>query len=74
MLWHEWAILERPWVGTELPCDESDKQLFAASTVVSIGDGSKAKFWHASWLNREGPKDRTEPLCLGQKEEQFCSA
>jgi hypothetical protein len=31
-LWFQWKDPDRPWVGTELPCNEDDKQLFRAST------------------------------------------
>jgi len=47
-LWLEWTDQERPWVGTTVPCDAMDRQLFRISTVVTIGDGCKASFWHSS--------------------------
>lgn len=28
-LWYEWCDQERPWVGTDVPCDEIDRQLFS---------------------------------------------
>jgi hypothetical protein len=37
------------WNNLELPCDTRDKDLFAASTVVTIGDGKTATFWTSSW-------------------------
>ncbi|XBJ17348.1 hypothetical protein VPH35_008773 [Triticum aestivum] len=40
-----------PWVGTDSPCDDADRALFAACTAVNVGDGSTASFWHSSWLN-----------------------
>lgn len=43
-LWYEWVDPDRPWVGTILPCDAANRQLFRASTEVLIGDGRKAKF------------------------------
>lgn len=52
-LWNEWA---EPKKNDELPCDESDRQLFATSTVVVLGDGNKAKFWHSRWIGAEAPK------------------
>ena len=50
-LWFEWTDQEKPWIGTQPPCDAIDKQLFRTSTLVTIGDGCIAKFWHSSWLN-----------------------
>ena len=47
-LWHEWVSPEKPWVGTTPPVDAVDKQLFRASTVVTIGDGKRASFWQSS--------------------------
>ena len=41
-LWHYWKSDNKPWVGTEIPCDEIDRQLFNASTTITIGDGGKA--------------------------------
>ena len=23
-LWHEWSVTEKPWAGTEVPCDDTD--------------------------------------------------
>lgn len=43
-MWYEWSDLDRPWVGTELPCDNTDRQVFRISTIVSVGDGKTAKF------------------------------
>ena len=51
-LWIAWHHPERPWVGTELPCDGADKALFAASTSVAIGDGARASFWLSSWIGQ----------------------
>jgi hypothetical protein len=28
--WFRWTDQGRPWVGTETPCDQTDKDLFAA--------------------------------------------
>jgi len=56
-LWFAWTERERPWVGSPPPCDEVDKQLFRASTVVNLGDGRKASFWNCSWLNGRAPRD-----------------
>lgn len=56
-LWFEWTKIDRSWVGSETPCDEVDKQLFRASTVVTLGNGNKARFWQCSWVNRKAPRD-----------------
>lgn len=40
----------------DLPVDDWDKELFAASTVVIVGDGRTAKFWTASWVGGRSPK------------------
>jgi hypothetical protein len=47
-LWQEWTDDSKPWVGSELPCNEGDKVLFNASTTVTISGGQKARFWHNS--------------------------
>ncbi|XP_010233463.1 uncharacterized protein LOC104583303 [Brachypodium distachyon] len=33
------------------PVNKCDRDLFSASTVVHIGNGRKATFWHDSWLD-----------------------
>jgi hypothetical protein len=61
-LWYEWVEPDRPWVGTEVPCSEIDRQLFRASTVVTIGDGRKASFWKSPWLDGITPRDMAPNL------------
>jgi len=39
------------------PCSEMDKLLFAASTEIQIGDGTKISFWHSAWTAGHHPKD-----------------
>lgn len=56
-LWYEWNKPDRPWVGTESPCDDIDRQLFRTSTTVTVENGTKAKFWHCSWINGRAPID-----------------
>jgi hypothetical protein len=36
--------------------NKADRLLFKASTVITIGDGAKARFWHDNWLDGEAPK------------------
>ena len=52
-LWHEWTEEAKAWVGMEVPCNETDRFLFNASTIVTISNGHKTKFWHNSWLDGE---------------------
>jgi len=56
-LWYQWTDPHRPWVGTEPPVDKIDKQLFRASTTVTLGDGQKASFWQSTWLDGKAPMD-----------------
>jgi hypothetical protein len=39
------GLPRKPWVGTETPCDDEDKLLFAACATITIGDGKRASFW-----------------------------
>lgn len=61
-LWFEWRMPEKPWIGTETPCDELDKDLFAASTRVQIGDGQKASFWESNWIGGQSLKSQAPNL------------
>lgn len=49
-LWFEWKDVSKPWVNMGTPCDDIDKALFQASTIIHIRNGQKAKFWTDSWL------------------------
>ena len=56
-LWYAWTEPDRPWVGSIPPCDEVDKQLFRASTIVQLGDGNTTSFWNCRWMNGMAPRD-----------------
>jgi hypothetical protein len=43
--WYSWIDPNRPWHGSETPCDQTDRDLFAACTKISLGNGKKARFW-----------------------------
>jgi hypothetical protein len=66
-LWHEWKDETKPWVGLGTPCTPQDKDLFAAATRVNIGNGEKALFWEAPWLNGQRPKDIDPLIYKSQK-------
>ena len=42
-IWEEWMVDDKPWVGTEVPCNNVDRLLFNPSTTILLGNGSKAK-------------------------------
>lgn len=54
--WYDWTDKGRPWAGSELPCDKEDLALFHASTLVTIGNGLTASFWHDRWLDGQAPR------------------
>jgi hypothetical protein len=56
-LWFQWRHKERAWAKMEIPCDSKDRDLFAASTLVTIGDGNTASFWNSSWAQGKAPKN-----------------
>ena len=43
-------------MGTEVPCNDTDRLLFNSSTTITIGNGNKARFWHHNWLEGEAPR------------------
>jgi hypothetical protein len=47
----------RKRLGSEVPCTEKDKLLFAACTTITVGDGQKIAFWNSAWLIGQRPKD-----------------
>jgi hypothetical protein len=44
-------------VGTDVPCDDVDKRLFARCTRISLGNGKKVTFRLSGWLQGKRPKD-----------------
>ena len=55
-LWQEYGDDPKPWVGTEVPCKDTDHLFFNASTTVTTGNGNKARFWRYNWLDGEAPR------------------
>jgi hypothetical protein len=64
-LWLEWTVLEKAWAGTDIPCDNADRLLFANCTRITLGDGNRADFWHSGWLQGTRPMDAA-PLLFAQ--------
>ena len=56
-LWHEWVFPDKSWLGMEVPCDETDRLLFAACTHIHLGNGKKTDFRRAGWIHGRRPKD-----------------
>ena len=56
-LWQEWKEFDKPWIGSEIPCNETDKKLFAAATTITVGNGSRTSFWHCGWFRGQRPID-----------------
>jgi len=50
-LWFQWKHRDRAWNGLDLPVDSRDRDIFATSTKVTIGDGNLAWFWQSSWVD-----------------------
>lgn len=61
-LWLSWASPQRPWVGSKLPCDQRDRDLFAAATTISINNGEKARYWESTWLDSSPLRCTAPPL------------
>lgn len=49
-MWFTLKNHERAWSGSELPCDTVDQALFAFATLVTLGNGNTASFWHYCWM------------------------
>lgn len=60
-------------MGSNLPCDMTDHELFAVASEITLGDGSIRKFWHDHWMNGEAPKEVALSLFLivGRKIDPF---
>lgn len=62
-LWFKWKDDNKPWIGMDIPCDDSDIRLFQAATTITLGNGEKTGFWHDKWLQNSCPKD-IAPMCF----------
>lgn len=40
-----WVDDSKPWVGFEVPYNEGDRLPFNTSTLASVGNGKKERFW-----------------------------
>jgi hypothetical protein len=78
-LWQEWTATDKAWVRTEVPCDDTDRRLFARCTRILLGNGKKATFWLATRKTTQGlgastlrqiPKEETQG-CGGPAERQL---
>jgi hypothetical protein len=54
-LWFQWKCPDKPWCRLNLPVDEVDRALFAATTRVMVHNGKTAKFWQSRWLDGNAP-------------------
>jgi hypothetical protein len=61
----------RAWTELGLPCDRRDHELFAASTVVWIGNGKTARFWSSSWMNGSALKSLAPGLYKKSKRKKL---
>ena len=50
-----------------MPCDETDKDLFATATEITIGDGAIANFWKDRWLQGLAPRELAPSLYAAAK-------
>lgn len=48
-----WQCPNKPWIRTPPPCDDLDKEVFATTTKVTIGNGRKAYFWESNWVGHQ---------------------
>jgi len=45
------------WLDSETPCTTKGKQLFVASTTITVGNGDNISFWENAWLQGRRPRD-----------------
>jgi hypothetical protein len=63
-MWYNWDAVDRPWKNLLKIRDKTDRALFFASTVITVGDGKHTPFWEARWLNGVSPMHMASNLYL----------
>lgn len=53
---------DKPWSGSPIPCDKDDLALFAAATNITVGSGTRARFWQDRCLGRDAPAELAPDL------------
>jgi len=56
-LWKQCKTEGGQWLHSEAPCTTKDKQLFAAATTITVGNGDKISFWESAWIQGRRPRD-----------------
>jgi hypothetical protein len=56
-LWHNWDHNDRPLKQLLQITDDTDRQLFFASTIIIVGDGKNTPFREARWIDGSAPKE-----------------
>jgi hypothetical protein len=49
--WFNRTDQNRAWHGLDLQCTKEEKDLFFASTTMTVGDGQTAIFWEDRWIH-----------------------
>jgi hypothetical protein len=56
-LWHSWDDCDRSWKNLLRHQDLTDRTLFFASTLISVGNDKNTLFYETRWLNGMTPKE-----------------
>jgi hypothetical protein len=56
-LWQKWKNPNKPWAHLKIPSTKRERDLFAAATRITIGNGERATFWTDRWLFDQIPAD-----------------
>jgi hypothetical protein len=64
---------DRVWTNLEVPCDNSDQDLFNASTET-VGDGKISLFWSSIWIKNKAAKNIAPNLLLRlfRRKKNYC--
>jgi hypothetical protein len=50
-MWLQKTDPNRPWHGLSIPIEQQVKDLFAASLISHVGNGTNTLFWTDKWFN-----------------------
>jgi hypothetical protein len=53
--WYKCNGDNKPWAGMNITLSKSETTLYQVCTLIEVGNGAHASFWHDWWLHGKSP-------------------